>query len=232
MGWVWGRGRFGWWWWGFCGWCVGGGGCGWGGVGGGQRLLAAASRSAVECVLECCVECALIRRPQLTTHSSKHITPKHRQKNKNKRVTGRGHIDINRISGYIPGKIVFLLMQVRKCLVFSFCCVCVSCVCVRVGVPLCVVSCCAPPPSHPLSHTQKKGLQERHEQRAQDLAHAARRVAVQPARLTRRRQRAEPQRRGVRRRAARRHPAARAAGRACVIFVFLFLFFVFFLWLK
>jgi 6-phosphofructo-2-kinase/fructose-2,6-biphosphatase len=27
-------------------------------------------------------------------------------------VTGRGHIDINRISGYIPGKIVFFLMQV------------------------------------------------------------------------------------------------------------------------
>ena len=30
------------------------------------------------------------------------------------RVTGRGHIDINRISGYIPGKIVFFLMQVRS----------------------------------------------------------------------------------------------------------------------
>jgi hypothetical protein len=29
------------------------------------------------------------------------------------RVTGRGHIDINRISGYLPGKIVFFLMQVR-----------------------------------------------------------------------------------------------------------------------
>lgn len=28
------------------------------------------------------------------------------------RVTGRGHIDINRISGYLPGKIVFFLMQV------------------------------------------------------------------------------------------------------------------------
>jgi len=28
------------------------------------------------------------------------------------RVTGRGHIDINRISGYLPGKIVFYLMQV------------------------------------------------------------------------------------------------------------------------
>ena len=27
-------------------------------------------------------------------------------------VTGRGHMDINRISGYIPGKIVFFLMQV------------------------------------------------------------------------------------------------------------------------
>lgn len=31
------------------------------------------------------------------------------------RVTGRGHIDINRISGYLPGKIVFFLMQVRVC---------------------------------------------------------------------------------------------------------------------
>jgi hypothetical protein len=30
------------------------------------------------------------------------------------RVTGRGHIDINRISGYLPGKIVFYLMQVRR----------------------------------------------------------------------------------------------------------------------
>mmetsp|Transcript_33362 Transcript_33362/g.94519 ORF Transcript_33362/g.94519 Transcript_33362/m.94519 type:complete len:475 (-) Transcript_33362:36-1460(-) len=29
-------------------------------------------------------------------------------------VTGRGHMDINRISGYIPGKIVFYLMQVCK----------------------------------------------------------------------------------------------------------------------
>ncbi|KAF6255112.1 6-phosphofructo-2-kinase-domain-containing protein [Scenedesmus sp. NREL 46B-D3] len=29
-------------------------------------------------------------------------------------VTGRGHIDINRISGYLPGKIVFFLMQVRR----------------------------------------------------------------------------------------------------------------------
>lgn len=28
------------------------------------------------------------------------------------RVTGRGHIDINRISGYLSGKIVFYLMQV------------------------------------------------------------------------------------------------------------------------
>jgi 6-phosphofructo-2-kinase / fructose-2,6-biphosphatase 3 len=28
-------------------------------------------------------------------------------------VTGRGHMDVNRISGYIPGKIVFFLMQVR-----------------------------------------------------------------------------------------------------------------------
>lgn len=32
------------------------------------------------------------------------------------RVTGRGHIDINRISGYLPGKIVFYLMQVRHML--------------------------------------------------------------------------------------------------------------------
>jgi hypothetical protein len=27
-------------------------------------------------------------------------------------VTGRGYMDVNRISGYIPGKIVFFLMQV------------------------------------------------------------------------------------------------------------------------
>lgn len=29
-------------------------------------------------------------------------------------VTGRGYMDINRISGYIPGKIVFFLMQVGR----------------------------------------------------------------------------------------------------------------------
>ncbi|KXZ51897.1 hypothetical protein GPECTOR_11g330 [Gonium pectorale] len=29
-------------------------------------------------------------------------------------VTGRGHMDVNRISGYLPGKIVFYLMQVCK----------------------------------------------------------------------------------------------------------------------
>ena len=28
------------------------------------------------------------------------------------RVTGRGYMDVNRISGYIPGKMVFFLMQV------------------------------------------------------------------------------------------------------------------------
>jgi 6-phosphofructo-2-kinase / fructose-2,6-biphosphatase 3 len=30
-------------------------------------------------------------------------------------VTGKGHMDVNRISGYIPGKIVFFLMQVIIC---------------------------------------------------------------------------------------------------------------------
>ena len=29
-------------------------------------------------------------------------------------VTGRGWMDVNRISGYIPGKIVFFLMQICK----------------------------------------------------------------------------------------------------------------------
>ena len=29
-----------------------------------------------------------------------------------RRVTGRGYMDVNRISGYIPGKMVFYLMQV------------------------------------------------------------------------------------------------------------------------
>ena len=29
------------------------------------------------------------------------------------RVTGRGYMDVNRISGYIPGKMVFFLMQVH-----------------------------------------------------------------------------------------------------------------------
>jgi hypothetical protein len=29
-----------------------------------------------------------------------------------RRVTGRGYMGVNRISGYIPGKIVFFLMQV------------------------------------------------------------------------------------------------------------------------
>jgi 6-phosphofructo-2-kinase len=54
-------------------------------------------------------------------------------------ITGRGHIDINRISGYIPGKIVFFLMQVycshtalaNTCAQLSACatldCVCTSC---------------------------------------------------------------------------------------------------------
>lgn len=31
-------------------------------------------------------------------------------------VTGRGHMDVNRISGYIPGKMVFFLMQICKAL--------------------------------------------------------------------------------------------------------------------
>ena len=31
------------------------------------------------------------------------------------RVTGKGYMDVNRISGYIPGKIVFFLMLVRFC---------------------------------------------------------------------------------------------------------------------
>jgi 6-phosphofructo-2-kinase / fructose-2,6-biphosphatase 3 len=31
----------------------------------------------------------------------------------NNMVTGRGYMDINRISGYLPGKIVFFLMQAR-----------------------------------------------------------------------------------------------------------------------
>lgn len=35
-------------------------------------------------------------------------------------VTGRGHMDVNRISGYIPGKIVFFLMQVCYCLAESY----------------------------------------------------------------------------------------------------------------
>lgn len=30
------------------------------------------------------------------------------------RVTGRGYMDVNRISGYIPGKIVFFLMQAGR----------------------------------------------------------------------------------------------------------------------
>lgn len=30
------------------------------------------------------------------------------------RVTGRGYMDVNRISGYIPGKIVTFLMQVWR----------------------------------------------------------------------------------------------------------------------
>lgn len=33
-------------------------------------------------------------------------------------VTGRGHMDVNRISGYLPGKIVFFLMQARCILSF------------------------------------------------------------------------------------------------------------------
>lgn len=34
-------------------------------------------------------------------------------------VTGRGYMDINRISGYIPGKMVFFLMQVSVINLFS-----------------------------------------------------------------------------------------------------------------
>ena len=30
-------------------------------------------------------------------------------------MTGRGYMDVNRISGYIPGKMVFFLMQARTC---------------------------------------------------------------------------------------------------------------------
>lgn len=46
------------------------------------------------------------------------------------RVTGRGHIDINRISGYLSGKIVFYLMQVEG-VCFSLClCVWGGCLCV------------------------------------------------------------------------------------------------------
>ena len=29
-------------------------------------------------------------------------------------MTGRGYMDVNRISGYIPGKMVFFLMQARR----------------------------------------------------------------------------------------------------------------------
>ena len=32
------------------------------------------------------------------------------------RVTGRGYMDVNRISGYIPGKMVFYLMQASSAL--------------------------------------------------------------------------------------------------------------------
>ena len=35
------------------------------------------------------------------------------------RVTGKGYMDVNRISGYIPGKIVFFLMQVRVAETFA-----------------------------------------------------------------------------------------------------------------
>lgn len=35
-------------------------------------------------------------------------------------VTGRGYMDVNRISGYIPGKIVFFLMQVSVSSPVSF----------------------------------------------------------------------------------------------------------------
>lgn len=31
-----------------------------------------------------------------------------------RRVTGKGYMDVNRISGYIPGKMVFFLMQVTS----------------------------------------------------------------------------------------------------------------------
>lgn len=39
-----------------------------------------------------------------------HITPK--PDHMPCRVTGKGYMDVNRISGYIPGKMVFFLMQV------------------------------------------------------------------------------------------------------------------------
>lgn len=36
-----------------------------------------------------------------------------------RRVTGRGYMDINRISGYLPGKIVSYFMQVRPVTAFD-----------------------------------------------------------------------------------------------------------------
>ena len=51
------------------------------------------------------------------------------------RVTGRGYMDVNRISGYLPGKIVFFLMQVGlvacmfKLYVHALVCVCMFKVC-------------------------------------------------------------------------------------------------------
>ena len=48
-------------------------------------------------------------------------------------VTGRGHLDINRISGYIPGKIIFYLLQVGAGQGEG--CVCVRVLCVCVCVP-------------------------------------------------------------------------------------------------
>ena len=53
------------------------------------------------------------------------------------RVTGRGHMDVNRISGYIPGKIVFFLMQVPPPAAVGVACgtCCGACCGVCCGVP-------------------------------------------------------------------------------------------------
>jgi 6-phosphofructo-2-kinase len=129
-------------------------------------------------------------------------------------ITGRGHIDINRISGYIPGKIVFFLMQARplraaartapsRQLCHWTCCT---------GY-LALVTCQWPHVATAATSAARAGLPQRPLREPPHLAHAARRERIQPARPRRRRRAADGQGQEVRDGARARSLHARADAR-------------------